>query len=371
LGSTKTALKDDSHYVHDLKHSCMMKSQEWEVLHRDSVAELTALGSAKAILSKKFGVLIQSRVGQRLSLRAAQNDDAKTRALRAIQQLGKRLHSTALVSLAYRAAADPFAKVRGMVEDMIAKLLQEAAEEADKKAFCDEEMSKSKASQSDKEGKIAKLDARIEKAESAIAELTGGISVLSKEIAETNAAVADATEIREKEKSQFMVAEKDFSESENACATALEVLREYYEGGSLVQVTAASKTTLKGNDGSGILGVLELAESDFAQNLAEVRTAEKAAADEYNVLMEDSKMNLAVKEVELKGKQSEITSVKVGLKDSTADKAGLSTELDAVLQYLDELKPQCETEVPSYAKRKAAREAEIEGLKEALTILGA
>jgi len=373
LASTKTALKDDSHYVHDLKHSCMMKAQEWEVLHRDSVAELTALGSAKAILSKKFGVLIQSRVGQRLSLRATNNDDAKTRALRAIQQLGKRLHSTALVSLAYRAAADPFAKVRGMVEDMIAKLLQEAAEEADKKAFCDEELSKSKASQSDKEGKIAKLDARIEKAESAIAELTGGISVLSKEIAETNAAVADATEIREKEKSQFMVAEKDFSESEDACATALEVLREYYEGGSLVQVgaTAASKTTLKGNDGSGIVGVLELAESDFAQNLAEVRTAEKAAADEYNVLMEDSKMNLAVKEVELKGKQSEMKSVQVGLRDSTADKAGLSTELDAVLQYLDELKPQCETQVPSYAERKAAREAEIEGLKEALTILGA
>ena len=44
-------------------------------------------------------------------------------------------------------------------------------------------------------------------------------------------------------------------------------------------------------------------------------------------------------------------------------------ELDAVLAYLDKLKPQCEVKVPSYEERKAAREQEIEGLKNALDIL--
>jgi len=373
LASTKAALKDDSHYVQDLHKKCMFEAQEWEVTNRDSVAELTALDKAKAILSKKFGALIQSRSHQRLKLHLSTKDDAKTRALRAIQQLGKRFHSTALVSLAYRAAADPFAKVRGMVEDMIAKLMQEAAEEADKKALCDKDISESKATKADKDGKIAKLDARIEKAEAAIAELTEGISALSKEIAETNAAVTEATAIREEEKSVFLVAEKDLAESEDACAAAIEVLREYYEGGSLVQVGSktAAKTSSEGNDGSGILGVLELAESDFAQNLAEIRSAEKVEVDEYNALMQDSKMNLAVKEIELKGKESEVKSVKVGLRDNSADKEGLSTELDAVLEFLDMRTRQCETKVPSYAERKAAREAEIEGLKEALTILGA
>jgi len=373
LASTKAALKDDTHYVQDLNQRCMMEAQEWEVLHRDSVAELTALDSAKAILLKKFGAFIQAKSGQRLRLRMANTDDAKTRALRVIQQLGKRLHSTALISLAYRAAADPFGKVRGMIEDMIAKLMQEAAEEADKKALCDKDISESKATKADKENKISKLDARIEKAEAGIAELTEGISKLSKQIAETNAAIKEATAIRGEEKSVFMVSEKDLSESEEACAAALEVLREYYEGGSLLQVgsKATAVMLIQGNDGSGILGVLELAESDFAQNLAEIRSAEKVSVDEYNTMMQDSKMNLAVKETELKGKESEVKSVKVGLRDNSADKEDLGTELDAVLEFLDLRTRQCETKVPSYAERKAAREAEIEGLKEALGILAA
>jgi chromosome segregation ATPase len=353
----------------------MMEAQEWEVLHRDSVAELTALDSAKAILLKKFGAFIQAKSGQRLRLRMANTDDAKTRALRVIQQLGKRLRSTALISLAYRAAADPFGKVRGMIEDMIAKLMQEAAEEADKKALCDTDISESKAAKADKENIISKLDARIEKAEAGIAELTEGISKLSKQIAETNAAIKEATAIRGEEKSVFMVAEKDLSESEEACAAALEVLREYYEGGSLLQVgskaTAGTGMLIQGNDGSGILGVLELAESDFAQNLAEIRSAEKVSVDEYNTMMQDSKMNVAVKETELKGKESEVKSVKVGLRDNSADKEESGTELDAVLEFLDMRTRQCETKVPSYAERKAAREAEIEGLKEALGILAA
>ena len=44
-------------------------------------------------------------------------------------------------------------------------------------------------------------------------------------------------------------------------------------------------------------------------------------------------------------------------------------ELAAIEAYLEELKPQCEEKTMSYAEKKAKREAEIEGLKEALSIL--
>ena len=47
----------------------------------------------------------------------------------------------------------------------------------------------------------------------------------------------------------------------------------------------------------------------------------------------------------------------------------MTGELNAGLVYLNTLKPQSETEVPSYAEIKAQREVEIQGLKEALDIL--
>merc|ERR1719359_1898630 len=184
--------------------------------------------------------------------------------------------------------------------------------------------------------------------------------------------MADATAVRQKEKAAFMVVENDLSESQEACAAATEVLREYYEGASLVQVSskaqAKSEVDAEG-DGSGILGVLEVAESDFAKGLAEARTVEQQAQSEYDQMAQDSKMLKMTKEMEIKGKQSEIKSLETTSTDLSSDKEGLTGELDAVLAYLDKLKPQCETKVPTYAERKAAREQEIEGLKDALGIL--
>jgi len=380
LAVEKKGLAEDEAYLRDLKRDCQSRAGEFEVEAKDNQAELKALEAAKAILLKKFAALVQtgSKARARVAVRDDVTDDAKERALKSIEQLGKRLHSTALVALAYRAAADPFGKIRGMVEDMIAKLLQEAAEEATQKAFCDKEIGESKTAKADKEGKLDKVNARIEKSESATATLTEDVSRISSEVAENDNAMKTATEVRQKEKADFMVVEKDLSESQEACAAAMEVLREYYEGASLVQVSAKAHARARSTqeadaegDGSGILGVLEVAESDFAKGLAEARSVEQQSQSEYDKMMQDGKMLKMTKEMEIKGKQSELKSIKTSLTDLNEDKTGLTGELDAVLAYLDKLKPQCEVKVPSYEERKAAREQEIEGLKDALDILAA
>jgi len=380
LATEKSGLAEDESYLRDLKRDCQSAAGQFEVEAKDNQAELKALGAAKAILLKKFAAFVEtgSKTRARVAMRDDASDDAKERALKSIEQLGKRLHSTALVALAYRAAADPFVKIRGMIEDMIAKLLEEAAAEATQKAFCDKEIGESKKVKADKEGKLDKVNARLEKSQSATATLTEDVSKLSAEVAENDKAMSAATEVRQQEKSAFMVVEKDLSESQEACAAAMEVLREYYEGASLVQLGTKAHAKARSSeevdaqgDGSGILGVLEVAESDFAKGLAEARTIEQQAQSEYDKLMQDGKMLKMTKEMEIKGKQSELKSLKVTMTDLSEDKTGLTGELDAVLAYLDKLKPQCEVKVPSYEERKAKREQEIEGLKNALDILAA
>merc|ERR1719355_44156 len=371
LAVTQKSLSEDTAYLKDLKRDCQTRAREFEVEVKDNNAELTALGKAKAILLKKFALVQTTAKVHALSkVQARDDEDSKSRALRSIEQLGRKLHSTALVSLAYRAASDPFGKIRSMIEDMIAKLLQEAAEEATQKAFCDTEIGESTKSKDEKQGKLDKVNARLEKAESTVATLTDEVSVLSKEVADSDAALATATALRQKEKATFALVEKDLSESQEACAAATEVLREYYEGASLIQTGQKAKDQAdEQGDGSGILGMLEVAESDFAAGLAEARTVEEAAQADFDKLKGEAKMLKATKTMEIKGKQSEIGSLKTSMGDLGSDKEGLTGELGAVLAYLDKLKPQCETKVPSYAERKAAREAEIEGLKNGLEIL--
>merc|ERR1719388_84373 len=120
--------------------------------------------------------------------------------------------------------------------------------------------------------------------------------------------------------------------------------------------------------GEGILGMLEIAESDFASMLAESKAAEQAAVEEFEKMVNENRVMKATKFAEIKGKESEIKGPKKKLDELLQDKSGVNSELGAVNEYLDQLKPQC-SKGESYADKKARREQEIAGLKDALNIL--
>merc|ERR1719299_2083 len=225
---------------------------------------------------------------------------------------------------------------------------------------------------------LEKLQSRIDGATTTIAELTEAIKTLESEIAEIDKAQSEATEIRTKEHEDYLQASKDFKDSAEAVARAIEVLKNYYEG-ALIQVKSGAKMqskvnqpdfgSAKGDTAHTIISVLEVSEEDFTTLLAETEQTETEAAKAYEKLTDENKVSKATKETEAKGKASEVKSLKVQLEHSSEDHASVSKELDAVLAYLDKLKPECESKAMSYEERKAAREAEISGLKEALEIL--
>merc|ERR1719262_1227219 len=107
------------------------------------------------------------------------------------------------MEMASTAAADPFEKIRGLIGDMIAKLVNEANEEATQKGFCDEETSKSKASQSEKSLTIDQLQSRMDKASSTKALLEENVKTLQKEIADLDKGTAEATKLRAAEHATY------------------------------------------------------------------------------------------------------------------------------------------------------------------------
>jgi len=291
--------------------------------------------------------------------------------------MGKNDNNSVLVQLAgqIRAAAtlsrDPFAKVTGLIKDMIAKLLKQAQEEASHKEFCDRETSRSEAQRNKLQAEEAKLNTRIEKAEA-------GVSALKQQIADLNAALAsiaasqkDMDAMRRKENDAFTKTVADFKEGLRGIRGALKILREYYQskGASFLQAPITSVHSASTDSGNGIISILEIAESDFARSITEATQQEDDAADEYNVTTQDNKVATATKRTMVEGKTQEMARLNQAITDANSDRTGVRDELSAVMEYLDKLRPQCVTQPMSYEERKSRRESEIDGLKSALEIL--
>merc|ERR1719515_669798 len=183
-------------------------------------------------------------------------------------------------------------------------------------------MGASKTTEAQKLATVEKLQTRIDGNEAKIAELTGAIKTLEAEVAEIDKAQSEATAIRSQEKTDNLAAIKDFRDSANAVVAAMGVLKSFYEGGSFIQTRSQKSTRpefggAKSDAASGIISVLEVAESDFTRLLAE--TAEDAAADAYAKQTEENKVSKATKTADAKAKESEIKSLTVELGHAKED----------------------------------------------------
>merc|ERR1719164_285848 len=96
---------------------------------------------------------------------------------------------------------------------------------------------------------------------------------------------------------------------------------------------------------------------------------EEEAQAEYDKVSQENKITKATKDQDVKYKTKEAKSLDKAIAEHTSDRSGLQTELDAVLEYQEKINKMCIAVPETYEERKAKREAEIIGLKEALKIL--
>merc|ERR1719183_3015536 len=80
-------------------------------------------------------------------------------------------------------------------------------------------------------------------------------------------------------------------------------------------------------------------------------------------------MSTTMKSQDSKYKTKEYKGLDKSISDLSSDRDTTSSELSAVLDYYGKIKGRCIAKPESYEERKARREAEVQGLKEALEIL--
>lgn len=294
------------------------------------------------------------------------------RALLSIRALAKETHSHELELLASRISSelkvgsyngeDPFAKVIGMISDMINRLEDEFADDASKNNYCEKELGASKEKQADKTRMVQQLTNKLGKMEARSTQLKAKVARLQEDLSKTNAAQVDMDKIRSDENNEYLQEKDDLTKGLEGVRTALKVLQDYYGGAEKVHMTQSSSA-------DSVISLLQVIESDFARSLAELEGGEEVAAQDYKQQSQENELTLTRVGAEVKRYTKEYTAIDKSITDTSSDLAGTKTELDAVVNILDKLNAKCVGK-PSDAERiRAEQKKQIAGLKEALRIL--
>jgi len=383
---TTATRDDDMKYLADVTAQCEQKASDFKDRQQLRCEEIEALEKAIEIISSEsvsgaaaehLPTLVQMPGSNPalVQLRADGMSSVQGRVADFLKIKAKKLNSRVLSILALRVTADPFKKVRKMIRDLITKLEEEAAAEAEHKGWCDTELASNEATRKEKTEAVEALHAEIDELEATIAQITLEITELQTAIKELDAAVAKATKMRQAEKAKNTDTIADAKEAQEAVSSAMTVLKEFYEKAgqatALVQQPEIFDSPYKGMgaESGGVIGMLEVIQSDFARLEAETTAAEDSAQKEYDQFMTDSETDKAAKERDIERKVVRKQDKEQLLEEKKNDREGTTKELDAALAYYDKLKPDCIETGISYEERVARRKEEIESLQEALSIL--
>merc|ERR1719199_864934 len=381
LATTSEDLKEDIATKATLHQDCMNAAEEFEMATKSRGEELKALATAKKVIVEATGGAADQSYGlnqvsflQTGKVEISSGVDlANFEAVRLIRDLARKSKSPALAQLASRMASamrlgaasgekDVFAKVKGLITDMIATLESEAEADASQKAYCDKELSEANAKKDELTATSDKLSATIAQKKAASAKLKEEVATLQQGLASMAKSKGEADTLRAEEKAAFEKNSAEMKQGIEGVKMALKVLKEYYAKGDKSHSAAEGA-------GSGIIGLLEVCESDFTKGLTEMTAAEETAAADYEAYAKEDEIATVQKSKDVEYKTKEAAGLDKAVSELSADLAAVTDELTAVISALDKLKEMCVAKAEPYAERKARRESEIAGLKEALQIL--
>merc|ERR1719263_2422572 len=262
--------------------------------------------------------------------------------------------SALALKLSTRLANDPFIKVKKLIQDLINRLVQEAAEEAEKKGWCDTEMAKATHTRDANHEKVVELNAELEELEAQKVKLEDNIAVLSEELATLQDSLDKTTKIRSDENAENLDTIQKAKEGLEAVTEARKVLDEFYKKGKKGKVSLAEASPVaadapeapkggayKGNQqkAGGILAMLDVIISDFERTIKVTDASEKEANREFVEFERTTKSSIVSKESSKSQDESGLKATSMALLEACDFLQKRMTMLDDALKALEDLQP--------------------------------
>merc|ERR1719486_588448 len=374
---TKKSLAADEEFLMMLKEKCSMTDREWEERQKTRSLEMEACSKALAFLTSDDAHDLFTRTFNPAFLQsgAAVKSDRRIRASELLSATARKLESPRLATLAVKVRLDAFERVKKSIDDMVAALLKEKADEIKHKDFCVDEFNKNQLETEKKERQKEDQLAKIEDLEMQIDALNKAINNLKSEISEMQVQMKRAGEDREKENKEFQTTVADQRATAKLLKAALTILQDFYGKKSLLQEPAgppppAGFESYKKNQASGgVMGMMQQIIDDAKAMEAEAIRSEEDAQKAYEDFVKETNASIEAKSKDIVNKSEEKAKAESDLVDAQEAKEAVMLELEQLSNYKAQLHSSCDFVTKNFEIRQTARDEEVEALRQAKAIL--
>merc|ERR1719215_1119052 len=138
IEDTKESLAADEEFLAMLKEKCSMTDGEWDERQKTRQLEMEACSKALAVLSSDdaHDLFTKTFNPSLLQKESAMHSERRVQASKLLSAVAQKSPNPRLVTLAVRVRLDAFTRVKKAIDDMVAQLLKEKADEIKHKDFC-------------------------------------------------------------------------------------------------------------------------------------------------------------------------------------------------------------------------------------------
>merc|ERR1719230_2070068 len=173
LEDTRASLSADEQFLMMLKEKCSSTDAEWEERQKTRQQEMQACSEALAILSSDDAHDLFTKTFNPALVQegSAVQSDRRSKAASVLMHV----HSPRLSAIATKVRLDAFTRVKKAIDDMVAQLTKEKADEIKHKDFCVDEFNTNQLQTEKKEREKQDFIAKIEDLEMTIDQMTEAI----------------------------------------------------------------------------------------------------------------------------------------------------------------------------------------------------
>jgi len=419
IEDTTAEMKETEAFLANLASQCAEKKKEWAERQAMRAEEIAAVSEAIKILNDDDALdLFKKTLALPQTNSFLQEGSTSSKALKARSQIrALKLKSThpemlALIEFGMKAKKVDFSKIVSQIDGMVKVLGEEQVADDEQFAFCQKEIEKTESEKSEVEDKIAASKAAIEEMSDDSAALSTEIATLQDEIKALDKAVAEATEQRKEEHEEFLTFQTENNAALQLIDKAKNRLFKFYrpnlhkeepkrelteeerlvvasggadprdaEVATFAQVHAhddaapapppATWGAYQKKDGksNGVIGLMEMLMKEIQDGITTAKHEEETAQADYERLMSSSQKSRAKNVESITSKEKAKADLDTQIASTKEELASQEAELTNKKGYLTQLHADCDFLLENHDLRKAARENELEGLKNAKSVL--